>query len=76
MQIDDISKETKKFDEEGYRQVRLRNQTYSEIVQLGCIPESIDSVVARALKYAKPMMREYQAKVYSDLANAETARQQ
>jgi hypothetical protein len=59
--------------EKASKQVRLRNSTYYELASLGIVPESIDSIVRRAIKIAKPIMRETQAKVYSDLASTGVA---
>jgi hypothetical protein len=64
---------TTKHEEKAFKQVRLRNLTYQELVSLGIVPETIDSIVRRAIIIAKPIMRETQAKVYNDLASEVSA---
>jgi hypothetical protein len=64
---------TNKEYESGFRQVRLRKSIYRELISLGIIPESIDSIVRRSLQISKPKMRETQAKVYQGLAAEVTA---
>ena len=56
----------------SFKQVRLRKSTYHELVSLGIVPESIDSIVRRAIKIAGPVMRKTQASIYNDLASEVT----
>jgi len=69
MQEFDSKKYADKEYEKGSKQVRLRISTYHELISLEIVSETIDSVVRRAIRIAKPIMRETQAKVYKDLAS-------
>ena len=67
-----ITNDNSKEFEKASKHVRIRNSTYHELTSLGIVPETVDSIIRRAIRIAKPIMRETQAKVYNDLASEVT----
>lgn len=61
-------KEAKKI-EKASKQVKIRSSTYYELLSLGITHETLDSIIRRALKIAKPIMQETQSKLYKDMAS-------